>query len=90
MQELRERAAALLEDGTCTRVLGWKVGDLPYNPEPAYFESKEQLEDFVYNGFCEANLSKYTIEASKMLGKTLIFIKPCDSDRFNQLLKEYR
>ena len=30
------RAKELLADGTVARVLGWKAGDLPYNPEPAY------------------------------------------------------
>ena len=38
MQELINRAKELLADGTVARVLGWKAGDLPYNPEPAYFE----------------------------------------------------
>ena len=65
MQELIERAKELLGDGTVVRVLGWKAGDLPYNPEPAYFENEEDLKDFVYNGFCGANLSKYMIEASE-------------------------
>ena len=59
MQELINRAKELLADGTVARVLGWKAGDLPYNPEPAYFETEESLKDFVYNGFCGANLSKY-------------------------------
>ena len=52
MQELIKRAKELLENGTVARVLGWKAGDLPYNPEPAYFDSTESLADFVYNGFC--------------------------------------
>ncbi len=90
MQELVKRAAELLKDGTVARVLGWKIGDLPYNPEPAFFESVESLSDFVYNAFCGANLSKYMIEASKKDGKTLVFLKPCDSYSFNQLLKEHR
>ena len=90
MQELIERAKELLGDGTVVRVLGWKAGDLPYNPEPAYFENEEELKDFVYNGFCGANLSKYMIEASKKEGKTLVFLKHCDTYSFNQLLKEHR
>ena len=90
MQELIARAKELLADGTVVRVLGWKAGDLPYNPEPAYFGSEEELKDFVYNGFCGANLSKYMIEASKKEGKTLVFLKPCDTYSFNQLLKEHR
>ena len=89
MQELINRAKELLADGTVARVLGWKAGDLPYNPEPAYFETEESLKDFVYNGFCGANLSKYMIEASKLEGKTLVCLKPCDTYSFNQLIKEH-
>ena len=90
MQELISRAKELLADGTVVRVLGWKAGDLAYNPEPAYFQSAEELDNFVYNGFCGANLSKYMIEASKLEGKTLVFLKPCDTYSFNQLIKEHR
>lgn len=90
MQELINRAKELLADGTVTRVLGWRRGDLPYNPEPAYFNDEASLSEFVYNGFCGANLSKYMIEASKLEGKTLIFLKPCDTYSFNQLIKEHR
>ena len=90
MQEIVNRAKELLADGTVKRVLGWKAGDLPYNPEPAYFEKEEDLEEFVYNGFCGANLSKYMIEASKMEGKTLVCLKPCDTYSYQQLMKEHR
>ncbi len=90
MQELIRRGKELLLEGTVKRILGWKAGDLPYNPEPAFFETEEELKDFIYNGFCGANLSKYMIEASRMEGKTLVFLKPCDTYSFNQLLKEHR
>lgn len=90
MQELINRAKELLADGTVARVLGWREGDMSYNPEVAYFNNAEELDKFVYNGFCAANLSKYMIEASKLEGKTLVFLKPCDSYSFNQLIKEHR
>ena len=91
MQEIINHAKELLADGTVVRVLGWRIGDLPYNPEPSYFETAEDLEaNFVYNGFCGANLSKYMIEGSKLEGKTLVFLKPCDTYSFNQLIKENR
>ena len=90
MQELIKRAKELLADGTVARVLGWKAGDMPWNPEPAYFETEESLKEFVYDGFCGANLSKYMIEASKLDGKTLVCLKPCDTYSFNQLIKEHR
>ena len=88
MQELIARAKELLADGTVARVLGWKAGDLPYNPEAAYFETAESLDEFVYNGFCGQNLSKMMIEASKLEGKTLVCLKPCDTYSFNQLRTE--
>lgn len=90
MQRMIERAKELLTNGNVARVLGWKKGDLAYNPEPAYFNSADELAFFTYNGFCGANLSKYMIEASKLDGKTLVFLKPCDTYSFNQLIKEHR
>lgn len=90
MQEMIKRAEELLADGTVVRVLGWKAGAFSYDPEPAFFEKGDSFADFVYNGFCGANLSKYMIAASKQEGKTLVFLKPCDTYSFNQLLKEHR
>lgn len=90
MQEIIARAKELLADGTVNRVLGWKKGDMCYNPEPAFFASAEELQNFVYDGFCGANLSKYMIEASKLEGKTLVLLKPCDTYSFNQLINEHR
>ena len=90
MQELRTRIMELLEDGTAKRVLGWRKGEFGYDPEPAFFENRADLEDFVYDGFCGANLSKYMIEAGKAEGRTLVCLKPCDTYSFNQLLKEHR
>ena len=90
MQEIIARAKELLADGTVNRILGWKKGDMCYNPEPAFFTSAEELQNFVYDGFCGANLSKYMIEASKLEGKTLVLLKPCDTYSFNQLINEHR
>ena len=90
MQELILRAKALLESGEVARVLGWKKGEQEFDAEPAFFETAESLDAFIYNGFCGANLSKYMIEAGKKEGKTLVFLKPCDSYSYNQLLREHR
>ena len=88
--KMLERAKELLESGEVARVIGWKKGEFYFDPTPASFESVEELDEFVYNGFCGANLSKYLIQASKKEGKTAIFLKPCDSYSFNQLVKEHR
>ena len=90
MQELINRAKSLLESGEVSRVLGWKKGETEFDMEPAFFSTAEELDSFIYNGFCGANLSKYMIEAGKKEGKTLVFLKPCDSYSYNQLLREHR
>lgn len=92
MQKVIEaRAAELLANGTVDRVLGWKAGDFMYDITPAVFQNAEELADgFVYNDFCGANLSKYLIKESKKEGKVLVFLKPCDTYSFNQLVKEHR
>ena len=88
--KMLERAKALLESGEVARVIGWKKGEFIYDPAPASFETVDELKDFVYNWFCGANLSKYLIQASKKEGKTAVFLKPCDTYSFNQLVKEHR
>jgi formate dehydrogenase (coenzyme F420) beta subunit len=86
-----ERAKALLADKTVARVIGWKSGDFDYDLTPAIFETAEDLErNFVWNDFSGANLSKYLIRESRKQGKTLVFLKPCDTYSFNQLLAEHR
>ena len=88
--KMLERAKALLESGEVARVIGWKKGEFFYDPTPASFETVEELKDFVYDWFCGANLSKYLIQMSKKEGKTAVFLKPCDTYSFNQLVKEHR
>ena len=86
------RALELLADGTVARVLGWKKGEFDYDITPAVFESENDLrENFVWNDFCGANFSKYLVSKTRKCdGKILVFLKPCDTYSFNQLLTEHR
>ena len=90
MQELISRLTELFNEGKIDRVIGWKKGDFSYNPEPAYFNSADELSELVYDGFCGANLSKYMIKAADLEGVTAVLLKPCDTYSFNQLIKEHR
>ena len=91
-EQLIEKAVALLNDGTVSCVLGWKKGEFDYDITPALFETEEELKnEFVWNDFCGANFSKYLIsKTAKCEGKILVFLKPCDTYSFNQLLTEHR
>ncbi len=92
MQEMmKKRAIELLANGTCDRVLGWANGDFAYDQTPALFRTEQELEaGFVYNGFSAANLSKYLVKECRAGGKILVFLKPCDTYSFNQLVAEHR
>ena len=89
---LVNKAKELLSNGTVDRVLGWQKGEFDYDITPAVFRSAEETDkNFVWNSFCGANFSKYLVkETIKSENKVLVFLKPCDTYSFNQLLTEHR
>ena len=91
-EALVQKAVSLLSDGTVTQILGWKKGEFDYDITPALFTSEEDFKkNFVWNDFCGANFSKYLVaKTAKCEGKILVFLKPCDTYSFNQLLTEHR
>ena len=90
-QQLVDKAAELINNGTVSCALGWKKGGFDYDITPAVFADADALKDFVWNDFCGANFSKYLIaKTRKCEGKILVFLKPCDTYSFNQLLTEHR
>ncbi len=101
-EQLIKKAVELMENGTVSSVFGWEKGEFDYDVTPGIFVSTEELkEKFVYNDFSSANLSKYLLKKTeKVQGQTfvflqperkiLVFLKPCDTYSFNQLLTEHR
>jgi len=89
---LLDRAVALLEDNTVSCVLGWRAGEFDYDITPFVFTDVDDLKaNFVWNDFCGANFSKYLVAKTRLFeGKVLVFLKPCDTYSFNQLLTEHR
>lgn len=90
--QLVEKASSMLAENKVSSVLGWRCGEFGYDVEPYLFKDVEDLKNnFVFNDFCGANFSKYLVsKASKSDGKILVFLKPCDTYSFNQLLTEHR
>ena len=90
--QLIDKAASLLSAEKVKYVLGWKKSEFDYDITPAVFESEADLrENFVWNDFCGANFSKYLVSKTRKLdGNILVFLKPCDTYSFNQLLSEHR
>ena len=91
-EQLIQRASELLADGTVSCVLGWGAGEFGYDVTPTIFRTAEDLQNgFVFNDFCGANFAKYLVsKTQKVEGKILVFLKPCDTYSFNQLLTEHR
>ena len=91
-EQLINKASELLSNGTVSCVLGWGVGEFDYDVTPTLFKTAEELQsNFVFNDFCGANFSKYLVaKTQKSEGKILVFLKPCDTYSFNQLLTEHR
>ncbi len=88
---IREKAIEILASGKADRILAWKEGEFFYDQTPALFRTAEEVEkDLVYNGFSGANLSKYLVKETGKEGKIAVFLKPCDTYSFSQLLKEHR
>ena len=90
--QLLAKASELLQNGTVSCVLGWGKGEFGYDVTPTIFKTVEDLNSgFVYNDFCGVNFSKYLVSKTQKLdGKILVFLKPCDTYSFNQLLTEHR
>lgn len=92
-EQLQNKAIALLEEGKVSRVLGWRRGQFFYDLTPSVFKTSEDIKaNFEFNSFCGANFSKYLVGQTRKEepGKILVFLKPCDTYSFNQLLTEHR
>ncbi len=91
-EQMIARAKDLLAQGKVSAVLGWKIGEFAYDLTPGIFYTAEQLDnEFVYNDLCAANLSKYLVNMIPVTeGNILVFLKPCDTYSFQQLIKEHR
>ncbi len=89
---LIDKANELLSSGKIDRILGWSKGEFDYDQTPSIFYSTEMMEkNFVFDDFSGANFSKYLVaETRKGDNKVLVFLKPCDTYSFNQLLTEHR
>ena len=91
-EQLIEKASELLSSGAVSCVLGWGKGEFGYDVTPTVFKSIDEMKQgFVFGDFSGANFSKYLVQKTQKLeGKILVFLKPCDTYSFNQLLTEHR
>lgn len=89
---LVNKAVSLLGEGKVQTVVGWRKGLFDYDITPATFTAEDDIrKNFEWNDHCGANLSKYLVRLTRKIeGRILVFLKPCDTYSFNQLLTEHR
>ena len=89
-KKIKDRAIELLESGKVDGIIGWEKGQFIYDPTPAVFTKETGLDNFCYNNFCGANLSKYLVGKITSDKKYAVLLKPCDTYSMNQLITEHR
>lgn len=85
---LRERARALLEDGTVTYIIGWENGRFEGQTTPTVVRDASQVDKLVYNDYCVNLLAKYPTQDKNPEGKIGVMVRGCDSRGINLALKD--
>lgn len=88
-QALREKARALLENGTVEMVVGYGKGSLPGKMRAVFITDPAQVDQLVWNADCHQNLSVYlTRDPVKTRGKVALVAKACDIKNVVGLIQE--
>lgn len=89
MNELREKAKELLQNGTVKVVIGFVQGTTPNRTKPFIARNVEDANKLVFNKFCVNNLAMYlTRKEFKRNGVVGIVVKGCDVKAIVQLIQE--
>lgn len=87
-EEIRKRAAVLLESGEVSLVIGYSRGSEAFRTAPAFIRKAEDTGDLVFNPFCVNNLTKYLADYRNHPGKVALIVKGCDSRAVNRLVQD--
>ena len=58
-EELRKKAAELLEKGEADLVIGFEKGSLPMTATPCFITKPDEAQRLVWNSYCLNNLAVY-------------------------------
>ncbi len=87
---IKKTAAALLQSGEATLIIGYGKGDLWWQSYPVFIREEKDIDRLIWDPFCVPNLSKYLLEEPAQAGKIALFVKGCDVLGFNQMLRDNR
>jgi len=87
LDALKAEAKRLLIEGVVDMVIGFKAGDTPLHPQPAFFKTAEEVDQLVYNALCQNNLATYLTRFPKTL-KIGMLVRGCENRSVNALVFE--
>lgn len=85
---LRDRARALLEDGTIGYIIGWEAGRFENTTTPVIIRDASKVDKLVYNDYCVHLLAKYPTQDKDPENKIGVVVRGCDSRGINLAIKD--
>ena len=84
---IRAEAARLLENNIVDIVVGFKPGNTPLHPQPAFVTNPQETQDLILDGFCQNNLATYLTRLPKEQ-KIGMIVRGCESRAAHALVVE--
>ena len=84
---LKAEAKRILNEGVVEMVIGFKAGDTPLHPQPAFFKTAEEVDQLVFDGLCQNNLATYLTRFPKTQ-KIGMLVRGCENRSVNALVFE--
>jgi len=85
---MREKAAALIKDGTVNYVIGWRATRFADKTAIFFVRSAGEAEQLAWNEYAVPLTSKYLMDDRWPDGKIGIFARGCDSKALNRMLRD--
>ncbi|MFP4081186.1 MAG: Coenzyme F420 hydrogenase/dehydrogenase, beta subunit C-terminal domain [Candidatus Aminicenantes bacterium] len=96
LDELKENAKKLLQEGKVKYVIGYKRKANGLMPVPAFIHKPQDVEKFIWDPSCVYNLTRYLVDEKRKKARekepderpVALVVKGCDSRAINVLLQE--
>ncbi len=86
-EQIRQRAAELLEAGEVAAFIGWEAARMPNRTTPLICFSSAHTERLVFTDYCVNNLATIVLEL-KARGRVGLVVRGCDARAINRLLHD--
>ena len=87
-QAMRERAAALIDNGAVSYIIGWRGTRFPEKTAVFFVRETEDAEKLVWNEYAGPLTAKYLTDDRWPDKKVGVFARGCDSKAINRLMRD--